>query len=154
MKSLLLEGNKAGNLIICGVLVVALIAFYIFSSVNNKKRMEQFRQMQGDLKAGDVVQLTSGIIGRVVRVSEIVGIKTIVIETGEKNNKSTLEVNIDAIAGVVPKEDPNAVKAEIMEDFAEDIEENNGAEFDVEATKEETQTEQPAKTEKKKKNKK
>lgn len=154
MKSLLLEGNKAGNLIICGVLVVALIAFYIFSSVNNKKRMEQFRQMQGDLKVGDVVQLTSGIIGRVVRVSEIVGIKTIVIETGEKNNKSTLEVNIDAIAGVVPKEDPNAVKAEIMEDFAEDIEENNGAELDVEATKEETQTEQPAKTEKKKKNKK
>lgn len=154
MKSLLLEGNKAGNLILCGVLVVALIAFYIFSSVNNKKRMEQFRQMQGDLKVGDVVQLTSGIIGRVVRVSEIVGIKTIVIETGEKNNKSTLEVNIDAIAGVVPKEDPNAVKAEIMEDFAEDIEENNGAELDVEATKEETQTEQPAKTEKKKKNKK
>ena len=143
MKSLLLEGNKAGNLILCGVLVVALIAFYIFSSVNNKKRMEQFRQMQGDLKVGDVVQLTSGIIGRVVRVSEIVGIKTIVIETGEKNNKSTLEVNIDAIAGVVPKEDPNAVKAEIMEDFAEDIEENNGAELDVEATKEETQTEQP-----------
>jgi len=154
MKSLLLEGNKAGNLILCGVLVVALIAFYIFSSVNNKKRMEQFRQMQGDLKVGDVVQLTSGIIGRVVRVSEIVGIKTIVIETGEKNNKSTLEVNIDAIAGVVPKEDPNAVKAEIMEDFAEDIEENNGAELDVEATIEETQTEQPAKTEKKKKNKK
>ena len=154
MKSLLLEGNKAGNLIICGVLVVALIAFYIFSSVNNKKRMEQFRQMQGDLKTGDVVQLTSGIIGRVIRVSEIVGIKTIVIETGEKNNKSTLEVNIDAIAGVVPKEDPNAVKAEIMEDFTEDIEENNGAEFDVEATIEETQTEQPAKTEKKKKNKK
>ena len=70
MKSLLLEGNKAGNLIICGVLVVALIAFYIFSSVNNKKRMEQFRQMQGDLKAGDVVQLTSGIIGRVIRVSD------------------------------------------------------------------------------------
>ena len=154
MKSLLLEGNKAGNLIICGVLVVALIAFYIFSSVNNKKRMEQFRQMQGDLKTGDVVQLTSGIIGRVIRVSEIVGIKTIVIETGEKNNKSTLEVNIDAIAGVVPKEDPNAVKAEIMEDFTEDIEENNGAEFDVEATIEETQTKQPAKTEKKKKNKK
>lgn len=152
MKSLLLEGNKAGSLILCGVLVVALIAFYVFSSVNNKKRVEQFRQMQGDLKAGDVVQLTSGIIGRVIRVSEVVGIKTIVIETGEKNNKSTLEVNIDAIAGVVPKADPNTINAETKETEAEILEEIAGSETD--SSYDEIQTEQPKETEKKKKNKK
>lgn len=152
MKSLLLEGNKAGSLILCGVLVVALIAFYVFSSVNNKKRVEQFRQMQGDLKAGDVVQLTSGIIGRVIRVSEVVGIKTIVIETGEKNNKSTLEVNIDAIAGVVPKADPNTINAETKETEAEILEKIAGSETD--SSYDEIQTEQPKETEKKKKNKK
>lgn len=108
---LLANTNGTSSLVLLGVLLLALLVFYIMGSVNNKKRMEQYKQMQGDLKAGDVVQLTSGIIGRIVRVSEIVGIKTVVVETGEKNNKATLEVNIDAIAGVVPKED-NTIKVE------------------------------------------
>lgn len=153
MNSLLLANtNGTSSLVLLGVMILALLVFYIMSSVNNKKRMEQYRQMQGDLRAGDVVQLTSGIIGRIVRVSEVVGIKTVVVETGEKNNKATLEVNIDAIAGVVPKED-NTIKVETTTEIKEPTIEQT--EIDEEFIEQPESEEKPAEQKSnKKKNKK
>lgn len=149
---LLANTNGTSSLVLLGVMILALLVFYIMSSVNNKKRMEQYRQMQGDLRAGDVVQLTSGIIGRIVRVSEVVGIKTVVVETGEKNNKATLEVNIDAIAGVVPKED-NTIKVETATEIKEPTIEQT--EIDEEFIEQPESEEKPAEQKSnKKKNKK
>lgn len=149
---LLANTNGTSSLVLLGVMILALLVFYIMSSVNNKKRMEQYRQMQGDLRAGDVVQLTSGIIGRIVRVSEIVGIKTVVVETGEKDNKATLEVNIDAIAGVVPKED-NTIKVETTTEIKEPTIEQT--EIDEEFIEQPESEEKPAEQKSnKKKNKK
>lgn len=149
---LLANTNGTSSLVLLGVLLLALLVFYIMGSVNNKKRMEQYKQMQGDLKAGDVVQLTSGIIGRIVRVSEIVGIKTVVVETGEKNNKATLEVNIDAIAGVVPKED-DTIKVETATEIKEPTIEQT--EIDEEFIEQPESEEKPAEQKSnKKKNKK
>ena len=149
---LLANTNGTSSLVLLGVMILALLVFYIMSSVNNKKRMEQYRQMQGDLRAGDVVQLTSGIIGRIVRVSEIVGIKTVVVETGEKDNKATLEVNIDAVAGVVPKED-NTIKVETATEIKEPTIEQT--EIDEEFIEQPESEEKPAeqKSNKKKKQK-
>lgn len=146
---LLANTNGAGSLVLLGVMILALLVFYIMSSVNNKKRMEQYRQMQGDLKAGDVVQLTSGIIGRIVRVSEVVGIKTVVVETGEKNNKATLEVNIDAIAGVVPKED-NTIKVETTTESKESTTEQTEIDEEVSETLESKEKPAEQKSDKKK----
>ncbi len=149
---LLANTNGTSSLVLLGVMILALLVFYIMSSVNNKKRMEQYRQMQGDLRAGDVVQLTSGIIGRIVRVSEIVGIKTVVVETGEKDNKATLEVNIDAVAGVVPKED-NTIKVETATEIKEPTIEQT--EIDEEFIEQPESEEKPAEQKSnKKKNKK
>lgn len=149
---LLANTNGTSSLVLLGVLLLAMLVFYIMSSVNNKKRMEQYKQMQGDLKAGDVVQLTSGIIGRIVRVSEIVGIKTVVVETGEKDNKATLEVNIDAVAGVVPKED-NTIKVETATEIQEPTIEQT--EIDEEFIEQPESEEKPAEQKSnKKKNKK
>ncbi len=149
---LLANTNETSSLVLLGVMILALLVFYIMSSVNNKKRMEQYRQMQGDLRAGDVVQLTSGIIGRIVRVSEIVGIKTVVVETGEKDNKATLEVNIDAVAGVVPKED-NTIKVETATEIKEPTIEQT--EIDEEFIEQPESEEKPAEQKSnKKKNKK
>lgn len=149
---LLANTNGTSSLVLLGVLLLALLVFYIMGSVNNKKRMEQYKQMQGDLRAGDVVQLTSGIIGRIVRVSEIVGIKTVVVETGEKDNKATLEVNIDAVAGVVPKED-NTIKVETATEIKEPTIEQT--EIDEEFIEQPESEEKPAEQKSnKKKNKK
>lgn len=105
MNSLILAGGSTtSSIVMIIVFVCMLIGILVFPSIGNKKRLQAYKEMQDGLKAGDLVQLTSGIIGRIVRVSEIVGIKTIILETGVKGNKTLIEVNIDAIAGVMPRE--------------------------------------------------
>lgn len=105
MNSLILAGGSTTSSIVTLIIIVCMfIGILVFPSIGNKKRMQAYKEMQEGLKAGDLIQLTSGIIGRIVRVSEIVGIKTVILETGVKGNKTLIEVNIDAIAGVMPRE--------------------------------------------------
>lgn len=122
MNSLILAGGSTtSSIVMIIVFVCMLIGILVFPSIGNKKRMQAYKEMQDGLKAGDLVQLTSGIIGRIVKVSEIVGIKTVILETGVKGSKTLIEVNIDAIAGVMPRE--NEVSAEsVVETKIETIE--------------------------------
>ena len=91
-----------------------------FASVNQKKRAKAYQEMQERLRAGDKVQTIGGIVGRISRIKEANGIKTVLIETGDKTNKAVIEFDINAIAGVVEGlNNPEPAKGEeVEEEFA------------------------------------
>lgn len=116
---MLLAGtNTASSIIWLVVLIGMIILMLVLPSITQKKRMAAYQEMQSRLKAGDKVQTIGGIIGKIVRIKDANGIKTIFIETGDKNNKTIIEFNIDAISGVVEGINPsttetNATTAEL-----------------------------------------
>ncbi len=102
MFNLLLEGgSQSSSIVMLIVLGVLIIAMLVLPSMSQKKRIQAYKEMQGNLKAGDKVQTVGGVIGRIVRINEKDGMKTMVLETGDKTNKMYIEFNLDAIAGVV-----------------------------------------------------
>lgn len=111
MNNLLLEGgNSTSSIVMLVVLGILIVLMLVLPSISNKKRVAAYREMQDGLKAGDKVQTVGGIIGRIVRINEKDGIKTMVLETGDREHKMYIEFNLDAIAGVVTNE--NIAKAE------------------------------------------
>ena len=160
---LLNEGSGAGSsiimLVVLGVLIILML---VLPTINQNKRVKAYQEMQSNLKAGDKVQTVGGIIGRIVRINEKDGMKTFVLETGDKSNKMYIEFNLDAIAGVVTGEQvatakSSSLEAEIVEDLnkEESIEEPTVVDVDFENNSDDLNKEEkePAKknTNKKKK---
>ena len=160
---LLNEGSGAGSsiimLVVLGVLIILML---VLPTINQNKRVKAYQEMQSNLKAGDKVQTVGGIIGRIVRINEKDGMKTFVLETGDKNNKMHIEFNLDAIAGVVTGEQvatakSSSLEAEVVEDLSkeESIEEPTVVDVDFENNSDDLNKEEkePAKknTNKKKK---
>ncbi|MBP3631076.1 MAG: preprotein translocase subunit YajC [Clostridia bacterium] len=160
---LLNEGSGAGSsiimLVVLGVLIILML---VLPTINQNKRVKAYQEMQSNLKAGDKVQTVGGIIGRIVRINEKDGMKTFVLETGDKSNKMYIEFNLDAIAGVVTGEQvatakSGSLEAEVVEDLnkEESIEEPTVVDVDFENNSDDLNKEEkePAKknTNKKKK---
>ena len=133
MNSLLLASSATSSIVMLIVIGVMLIFMFIFPTIGQKKKMEAYKDMQSKLKAGDLIQTVGGVIGRIVKLSEKEGIKTIVIETGDKANKTTMEFNIDAIAGVMTKEDSAVANA-----TTPSVVDSTGIEANTEKTQEES----------------
>ena len=101
MRNLLLAGGAASSIVWLVVLIGLVIVMLIMPSITQKKRIQAYQEMQGRLKAGDKVQTIGGIVGKINKIKEKDGVKTVFIETGDKNNKMIIEFDINAIAGVV-----------------------------------------------------
>ena len=111
-------------LILIGMVVVMLV----IPSISNKKRAKEYNDMVNAIGVGDTVRTVGGIIGRIVKVSEKDGYKTFILETGAKNNKTTMEFDIASIYTVlnsknkpVEKQEPTA-KEEKVEEVKEEKE--------------------------------
>ena len=109
-------------LILIGMVVVMLV----LPSISNKKRVKEYNDMVNAIGVGDTVRTVGGIIGRIVKVSEKDGYKTFILETGAKNNKTTMEFDIASIYTVlnsknkpVEKQEP-AAKEEKVEEAKEE----------------------------------
>lgn len=102
MNSLLLNGGTQGASIVWIIILVAMIVLmFVLPSITQKKRIKAYEEMKSRLRSGDKVQTIGGIVGRIVRIKEANGTQTVLIETGDKSNKSVIEFDINAIAGVV-----------------------------------------------------
>lgn len=144
MFNLLLESTaaKANNnwwvyLVLLGLVVVMLVV----PMFTNRKRSKEYSNMINSVNVGDTIRTVGGVIGRIVKINEKDGYKTIIIETGAKNNKTTMEMDMASINTVL-KSSKTAVAPEKVEDKEEPAKE--------ETTQEETKTEEiaaePAKT--------
>lgn len=113
---LLAEGAGASSIIWLVILIVMVVVMLVLPSISQKKKVAAYQEMQNRLKAGDKVQTIGGIVGKINRIKEKDGIKTVLIETGDKSNKMVIEFDINAIAGVVEGINPApAIKEEVAE---------------------------------------
>ena len=130
----LCEGAASGsNVVVYVILIVMVLAMLILPYFSNKKRNQQYMDMINGIKVGSVVKTAGGVIGRVTKITDKGGIKTIILETGAKSNKSTMEFDINSIYCVL--ESSKAEKSNEESEKAEEI---------VEENVEETKVEEPA----------
>lgn len=142
MRSLLLEGGNGGtgSYLLYGGLIVVLIVMLVLPFFTNRKKNREFQNMLSAIKVGDMVRTAGGIIGKITKITDKGEIKTVIIETGSKSEKSYMEFDISMIYCVLKS---SKVETEAKEDKAEEKPEEVET---VEAeTKTETAQEKPAK---------
>ena len=160
---LLAESGSASSIVWLVILIGLVIVMLVLPTFTQKKRIKAYEEMKSRLRAGDKVQTIGGIVGKIVRIKEANGVQTVFIETGDKNNKTVIEFDINAIAGVVEglnnpnanapqveKEDENAVNPEEYDVSFETESETSAEEKPAEEQKPANQT-QKKKTNKSKK---
>lgn len=106
------QGNPIVVYIILAVMVVLMLVLPYFT---NKKRNQQYMDMISSIKVGDLVKTAGGIIGRVTKMTDKGEIKTIILETGSKSDKSTMEFDISSVYCVLQSTKVEEQKEEIKE---------------------------------------
>ena len=107
----------SGSIIIYVVLIVALVAMLILPYFTQRKKNQEYMKMIDSIKVGDLVKTAGGIIGKVNKITDKGEIKTVVLETGSKSEKSYMELDMSMIYCVlkstkVEKEESANEKAE------------------------------------------
>ena len=169
MLNLLLDGstetttkNQGGSWWIYLILLGLVVLMLVLPTITNRKRMKEYDQMVNALHVGDTVRTVGGVIGRITKISEKDGVKTFILETGAKNNKTTMEFDIGSVGTVLKstaKPEEKAQKEEKKEEpKAEEVKAGEKADETLEAPEspeapeaEEAKPEKPAKKAKSKK---
>ena len=102
------NGNGIGMTILLGILVVLMIVYLIFGTINRKKQQEQAMKMMNELKAGDKVVTNAGVYGTIVSMRETNMGRVVVLKTGSDDNEenaSYITINASVILGIDKKED-------------------------------------------------
>jgi preprotein translocase subunit YajC len=114
MKFMCEAAAGGSNIAIYVILIVMVLAMLILPYFSNKKRNQQYMEMINGIKVGSVVKTAGGVIGRVTKITDKGEVKTIILETGAKSNKSTMEFDINSIYCVL-----ESSKAEKTEEVVE-----------------------------------
>ena len=79
---------------------------------------EEFAKMLEQMKVGDLVKTAGGIIGRITKITDKGDIKTVILETGSKTEKTYMEFDMAMIYCVL-----KSTKAEeVVEEKKEEVE--------------------------------
>lgn len=172
MLNLLLDGstetttkNQGGSWWIYLILLGLVVLMLVLPTITNRKRMKEYDQMVNALHVGDTVRTVGGVIGRITKISEKDGVKTFILETGAKNNKTTMEFDIGSVGTVLKstakpeekaqkeekKEEPKAEEVKVDEKADETLEAPEAEEAKDAEKVEEAKPEKPAKKAKAKK---
>ena len=134
-------GGGLSNLWFWGILIIGIAVLFIFSSMRNKKEMQSRQSLNDSLKKGTKIITYSGIYGTIVSMRETTDGKVVVIETGDDEHKSFMEIHGNSIASIDTKE------MVVLDENGNDVT-NNVKEPEVEE-KEEVKEEPKAEEEKK-----
>lgn len=155
MKFLCAEtANGGSNAIVYVFLIVMILAMLILPYFTNKKRNKQYMDMISSIKVGDLVKTAGGLIGRVTKITDKGEIKTIILETGSKTEKSYMEFDISSVYCVLKStkvEEPKSVEEKTEEPKAEEVEEKQEGAKVSEKPKKETAPKKKTTTSKAKK---
>ncbi len=135
------EANNTTSIIVYVVLIVALVAMLIMPYFTQRKKNKEFLNMLESMKVGDLVKTAGGIIGKITKITDKGDIKTVILETGSKTEKSYMEFDMAMIYCVL-----KSTKVEAKE---ETVEESKVPAEEVvvnEETTVETKVEKPKKT--------
>ena len=132
------------------VLIGLMAVMLILPMITNRKRSKDYNNMLDSIRVGDTIRTIGGIIGRITKINEKDGYKTIIIETGAKNAKTTMELDFASIYSVVnqskaaePKKEENKEASQNAEAKVEEKVEDKAAEaekVETTAAKEEPKT--------------
>ena len=116
----LCENTSTGSpIVVYIILAVMVVAMLIMPYFTNKKRNQQYMDMISSIKVGDLVKTAGGIIGRVTKITDKGEIKTIILETGAKSSKSTMEFDISSVYCVLQSTKVEEAKEEKTEEVKE-----------------------------------
>lgn len=128
MKFLCENAGQQNQIIIYIVLAVLVIAMLVLPYFTNKKRNQQYMDMLSSIRVGDLVKTAGGIIGKVTKITDKGEIKTIILETGSKSEKSYMEFDINSIYCVLKStkaeektEEPAEKATEVKEEAKEEV---------------------------------
>lgn len=145
MYNQLLESNATGYIAI-GVIIVLLIAFFVWSFLSQKKKQKAYNETINAIRPGSKVKTIGGIVGEVVEVNDEEG--TFVLRTGDSaGNVSFMKFDKQAIyqTDAKPEQAPAAPAEEAKaEEKAEAPAAEEKAKAPAEAAAEEPAEEQPA----------
>ena len=79
------------------VLIGLVVLMLVLPMITQKKKNKEYSQMLESLSVGDTVKTIGGVIGRVTKIQERNGQKTLILETGVKNAKTTMEFDVNAV---------------------------------------------------------
>ena len=109
MNNLFLAANaNISSLILVGVLIVLMVVYLVFGTMNRRKQQEQAMKMLNELKVGDKVVTNAGIYGEIVSQRETDMGRVVVLKTGndeDGNKASYITVNASVILGIDHKKD-------------------------------------------------
>ena len=118
MKFLCENASQGSPIVVYIILAVMVVAMLILPYFTNKKRNQQYMDMISSIKVGDLVKTAGGIIGRVTKITDKGEIKTIILETGSKSDKSTMEFDISSVYCVLQSTKVEGQKEEKTEEKA------------------------------------
>jgi len=109
MNNLFLAANtNISSLILVGVLIVLMVVYLVFGTINRRKQQEQAMKMLNELKVGDKVVTNAGIYGEIVSQRETDMGRIVVLKTGndeDGSKASYITINASVILGLDHKKD-------------------------------------------------
>ena len=135
------EGSKTSSIVVYGILILVLVAMLVLPYFTQKKKSQEFAQMLESMKVGDLVKTAGGIIGKITKITDKGDIKTVILETGSKTEKSYMEFDMAMIYCVL-----KSTKVEAKEETADESKEPAEEVVVNEETTVETKVEKPKKT--------
>lgn len=121
MNNFILAAENTSGIITLILLIVMVVFMLVMPGIAQKKRNAAYEEMKSRLRVGDRVLTEGKIFGKIHKIKESNGMKIVYIETGEKNNKSIIAFDINAIVGVIEGiPNPNASQPQITEEITEE----------------------------------
>lgn len=119
------EGTNVGSVVIYAILIVVLVAMLVMPYFTQKKKNQEFVKMLDAMKVGDLVKTAGGIIGKITKITDKGDIKTVILETGSKTEKSYMEFDMAMIYCVLKstkvEETKEEVETKVEETPAEEV---------------------------------
>ena len=94
------------------ILIGLCVVMFVISSRQRKKQQAQMEERMNALSAGDRIKTIGLIVGVIERVNED---GTLLISTGDANNKTYLTIEKNAVYQTIPDEEPAVEVAEDIE---------------------------------------
>ncbi len=88
-----LLASNATSWVFIGIILVALVAFFVWSTISQKKKQKEFNRTIDAVKPGSKVKTIGGVCGEVVEVNDEEN--TFVLKTGTSDGNSVSYMKFD-----------------------------------------------------------
>ena len=107
--------EQTGSVAFSVGIIVVLLLMLIFPYFTQRKKNKEYVDMLNSIKVGDLVKTAGGIIGKITKITDKGDIKTVILETGSKTEKSYMEFDMSMIYCVLKSTKVEEPKEEVVE---------------------------------------